>query len=137
MLYLFIKQYYKSILIALIILWLSLTGGKSLIPGRMMSIPYIDKIGHFGMYTFFSAVLLLDSCRWKESRKIRYIILLIPVFFGILIEGLQMTVTTSRSAEVGDMIANTAGVAAGVVAAHIVLKIFGSFRSSSSREDDS
>ncbi len=130
MIYLFIKQYYKSFIIGLVILWLSLSGSKSLIPGKMMAIPYIDKIGHFVMYTFFSAVLLLDSCNWKESRRFRYTILLIPFFFGVLMEVLQMTVTTSRRAEVGDMVANVAGVAAGVVAAHVILMLLVRFRSS-------
>jgi len=125
MIYLFIKQYYKSIIIGLLILWLSLSGSKSLVPGRMLSIPYIDKMGHFAMYAFFSAVLLLDSCRWREKRRFRYIILLIPVFFGALMEIMQMTLTTTRKAETIDLIANMGGVATGIVVAHIALKILG------------
>lgn len=125
MIYLFIKQYYKSIIIGLLILWLSLSGSKSLVPGRMLSIPYIDKMGHFAMYAFFSGVLLLDSCRWRENRHFRYIILLIPVFFGALMEIMQMTLTTSRKAETVDLLANMGGVATGIVVAHIALKILG------------
>ncbi|MDD3736450.1 MAG: VanZ family protein [Bacteroidales bacterium] len=124
MIYLFIKQYYKSIIIGLLILWLSLSGSKSLVPGRMLSIPYIDKMGHFAMYAFFSAVLLLDSCRWRGNSRFRYIILLIPVFFGALMEIMQMTLTTTRKAETIDLIANMGGVATGIVVAHIALKIF-------------
>ena len=90
MLYLFIKQYYKSIIIGLLILWLSLSGSKTLIPGRMLNIPYLDKMGHFAMYGFFSAVLLLDSCRWQTERRFNYLILLIPVLFGAVMEIMQM-----------------------------------------------
>jgi VanZ family protein len=130
MIYLFIKQYYRSIIIGFIILWLSLSGSKSLIPGRMLSIPYVDKIGHFAMYSFFSTVLLLDSCRWHSTRHLRYIILLIPLFFGALMEILQMTLTTTRKAEMLDMMANITGVASGIVLAHIALNILKRFRSS-------
>ena len=123
MIYLFIKQYYKSIIIGLLILWLSLSGSKTLIPGKMLNIPYIDKMGHFAMYAFFSAVLLLDSCRWRTSSHFRYVILLIPLFFGALMEIMQMTLTTSRKAETIDLAANIGGVTAGIVIAHIALKI--------------
>ena len=130
MIYLFVKQYYKSIIIGLLILWLSLSGSKSMVPGRMLNIPYIDKMGHFAMYAFFSAVLLLDSCRWRTSRHFRYVILLIPLLFGALMEIMQMTLTTSRKAESLDLAANIGGVTAGILLAHIALKILERFRSS-------
>lgn len=129
MLYLFIKQYYKSIIVGLLILWLSLSGSKSLVPGRMLNIPYIDKMGHFAMYGFFSAMLLLDSCRWQTKSKFNYIILLIPVFFGALMEIMQMTFTTTRKAETIDLLANIGGVTAGIVLAHIVRNLLERFRS--------
>lgn len=128
-LYLFIKQYYKSILVGLLILWLSLSGSRSLVPGRMLNIPYIDKMGHFAMYGFFSAMLLLDSCRWQTRLRFNYIILLIPVLFGALVEIMQMTLTKSRRAEILDLIANIGGVLAGVVLAHIVKQVLEKFRS--------
>lgn len=130
MIYLFIKQYYKSIIIGILILWLSLSGSKSLIPGKMLGIPYIDKMGHFAMYSFFSGVLLLDSCRWRTSRHFRYAVLLFPLLFGALMEILQMTLTTSRKAETLDLVANITGVSAGILLAHITLKILEGFRSS-------
>lgn len=123
MIYLFIKQYYRSIIIGLLILWLSLSGSKTLVPGRMLNIPYIDKMGHFAMYAFFSAVLLLDSAGWRTTSHFRYTILLIPLFFGALMEIMQMTLTTSRKAETIDLIANIGGVTAGIVLAHIALKV--------------
>lgn len=129
MLYLFIKQYYKSIIVGLLIVWLSLSGSKSLVPGRMLSIPYIDKMGHFAMYGFFSAILLLDSCKWQSKLRFNYVILLIPILFGVLMEIMQMTLTSSRKAEMLDLIANIGGVAGGVVLAHIVKKVIEKFSS--------
>lgn len=127
MIYLFIKQYYRSIIIGLLILWLSLSGSKTMVPGRMLNIPYIDKMGHFAMYAFFSAVLLLDSSRWRSIRHFKYIILLIPLFFGALMELMQMTLTTSRKAEIIDLLANIGGVTAGILVAHIAQKILKKF----------
>lgn len=129
MLYLFIKQYYKSIIIGLLILWLSLSGSKSLVPGRMLNIPYIDKMGHFAMYAFFSAMLLMDSCWWQTERRFNYLILLIPILFGALMEIMQMTLTTSRQAETLDLVANISGVTAGILLAHIAKKVIERFRS--------
>jgi VanZ family protein len=128
MAYLFLKQYYKSILIGLLILWLSLTGSSIPVPGRMLDIPYLDKLGHFGMYAFFSAMLLLDSCRWKADGKFHYLILLIPLFFGALMEILQMTLTETRKAEEIDLLANIGGIAAGVIAASIAKKLLAKIR---------
>jgi VanZ family protein len=129
MVYLFIKQYYKSIIIGILILWLSLSGSKSLVPGRMLSIPYVDKIGHFAMYAFFSAILLLDSCHWHNGRKFHYVILLIPFFFGALMEVMQMTLTTSRKAELADLLADIGGILAGILLARISLNLLERLRS--------
>ncbi len=125
---LFLKQYYKSILIGLLILWLSLTGSQIPVPGRLLDIPYLDKLGHVGMYTVFSAVLLLDSCSWQVDRGFRYLILLIPLIFGALMEVLQMTLTVTRKAEEVDLLANIIGISAGVLLAVIVRKIIVKFR---------
>jgi VanZ family protein len=119
MLYRIIKQYYKSIIIALLIIWLSLSGSKTMVPGRMLDIPYIDKMGHFAMYAFFSAVLLLDSCRWQLNRSFIYPLMLIPLLFGAMMEIMQMTLTTSRRAETFDLLANIGGVLAGLLLAYL------------------
>jgi len=129
MVYLFIKQYYKSIIIGILIVWLSLSGSKSLVPGRMLNIPYVDKMGHFAMYAFFSATLLLDSCRWQTIRKFHYLILLIPFLFGALMEVMQMTLTTSRKAEVADLIADIGGIMAGILLAHVIMNVMKRLRS--------
>jgi VanZ family protein len=129
MIWLFLKQYYKSILIGLLILWLSLTGSSTMVPGRILNIPYIDKLGHLSMYALFSAVLLLDSCHWKTSRGFSYAVLLIPLGFGALMEILQMTLTQARKAEIADLAANIGGVTAGIIAAHIAIKLLDKIKS--------
>ena len=128
MIYLFLKQYYKSILIGLLILWLSLTGSNIPVPGRLLDIPYLDKLGHLGMYTVFSAVLLLDSCHWRADQNFHYLILLFPLIFGALMEILQMTLTVSRKAEELDLVANIVGISAGIVTAYIIKKLLVKFK---------
>jgi len=128
MLYLIIKQYYKSIIIGLLITWLSLSGSKTMVPGRMLDIPYIDKMGHFAMYAFFSAVLLLDSCRWQLNHRFIYPLLFIPLLFGALMEIMQMTLTTSRRAETVDLIANIGGVLSGILLASLTRKVLARLR---------
>jgi len=100
-----------------------------MIPGRMLEIPYVDKIGHFCMYAFFSAVLLLDSCKWQYDGRFNYLILLIPVIFGALMEIMQMALTTSRRAEALDLAADIAGIAAGIVLALFSKRVLRAIRS--------
>jgi len=94
----------------------------------MLDIPYLDKLGHFGMYAFFSAILLLDSCHWEIEGKFHYLILLFPLFFGALMEILQMTLTTTRKAEEVDLLANIGGIAAGVLLASVAKKLLAKIR---------
>lgn len=128
MLYLIIKQYYKSIIIGLLITWLSLSGSKTMIPGRMLDIPYMDKMGHFAMYALFSAILLLDSCRWQLNHSFNYPLLLIPRLFGAIMEIMQMTLTTSRKAETVDLLANIGGILSGLLLAYLTRRVLARFR---------
>ncbi len=125
---LFIKRYYRSVLIGILILWLSLSGGQSLVSGDFLNIPYVDKIGHFTMYALFSAMLLLDSCLWQSGRSVRYVVLVIPVTFGALMEVFQYFLTTSRKAEALDLLADILGIGAGVAGALAVRQILKKFR---------
>jgi len=125
---LFIKRYYRSVLIGILILWLSLSGGQSLVPGDFLRIPYVDKIGHFIMYALFSGMLLLDSCLWQSGRSVRYVVLVIPVTFGALMEVFQYLLTSSRRAEALDLVADILGIGAGIAGALAVRQILKKIR---------
>lgn len=125
---LFFKRYYRSIIIGILILWLSLSGGKSLVPGDFLTIPYVDKIGHFIMYALFSGMLLLDSCLWQSGRSVRYAVLVFPVAFGALMEVFQYLLTSSRQAEALDLLADILGIGAGVLGALVVRQILKKIR---------
>lgn len=108
----FIKKYYLSILVSLIIVWLSLTDSDSISPSMIFRIPNSDKVAHLLAYGGFAFVLLFDSCNHKINGRIRYPILFIPVVFGLLLEVLQYLVTRTRQADVLDFAADVGGVVA-------------------------
>ena len=85
-----------------------------------LDIPFADKITHFVFYFVF---VVLGSMFVRERGKGRvslnratWWVLFIAVGYGIIIEGLQYTLTRDRMMELWDMISNTLGALAGMVA---------------------
>lgn len=82
-------------------------------------IPYADKITHFGFYFIFVVLAaLVFRERTQGNMPLKKVLVWAPlaaIFYGILIEGLQHTVTEDRMAEWGDVLANTIGAFAGVI----------------------
>ncbi|MFC4739282.1 VanZ family protein [Flavobacterium ponti] len=67
-----------------------------------------DKIVHFSFY-FIMTSLLLKSI--KNKRKYKYLIVIVlPFFYGIIIEVLQDSFTQSRKGDFYDVLANSAGI---------------------------
>ena len=66
-----------------------------------------DKWTHFVMYGVFSFVVCLEckSISWKT--------ILLPILMGIMVELAQNYLTTCRSGELADGVANTIGVVLG------------------------
>ncbi|MGW9685276.1 VanZ family protein [Flagellimonas sp. 2504JD1-5] len=83
-----------------------------------LNIPYADKVTHFTFYMIFALLgCLFLRERTKGSMKLGKAAILIgfvAVFYGMLIEVLQYTLTTDRMAEFGDVLANTLGAIVGV-----------------------
>jgi len=85
----------------------------------MFNIPYGDKIVHFTFY-FVAAVLgSLFFVETKEERTTRNkylkILAISLIFFGMLIEVIQETMTINRSGDVFDALANSTGVILGII----------------------
>ena len=94
-------------------------GGLGLDTGTL-DIPFADKITHFVFYFVF---VVLGSMFVRERSKGRisldrttWWILFFAVGYGIIIEGLQYTLTRDRMMELWDMISNSLGAVAGIVA---------------------
>ena len=71
-----------------------------------------DKIFHAFTYMILSLLWYYSFCySFKKSRKRALIYaMIISIVFGIIIEILQGTVTSYRSSDVNDVLANTIGV---------------------------
>ena len=91
-----------------------------------ISIPNIDKIVHFCFHFGFTISWILFFKKELKGKapddyKAYFISFIFSVFFGITIEVLQSVLTTTRAADVIDILANTIGALAGVFTA-IALK---------------
>ncbi len=67
-----------------------------------------DKIVHFSFY-FIMTSLLLRSIK-KKSKYKYLIVIVLPFFYGIIIEVLQHSFTQSRKGDFYDVLANSAGI---------------------------
>jgi VanZ family protein len=109
-----IKNNIFSILVSLVILYLSLANVKTFEQIGFFDIPYLDKFTHFGLYFFFMAVIILEHKNSFSNTRQIIIVALIPVFFGGIMEVMQTGFTTTRKADVLDIMFNTAGTATAV-----------------------
>ena len=98
-----------SIIVALIIAYLSLAGSQSFDEVPLFEIPFLDKLVHFGMYFFFMSVMIFEKRKIIKNTSHLLLLSLIPVSYGLLMEILQMTITETRSGDAFDFLSNTAG----------------------------
>ena len=108
-------KYWKSILMTLVILFLSFAKLPSL--GYFPQVIPWDKITHFSMYFILTVILLSDFHNKNEPTTKQWTFLLIcvayPLVLGMITELFQSLFFFPRSAEWLDWLSNTAGVLAG------------------------
>lgn len=100
------KILFIAVSITLIIAFLSLIK----LNGTSVKINHIDKLEHAIAYAFLALGWLLYFKESFSNKKLKYIIALGCVFYGIVIEVLQTTLTTYRTASLLDILANMFGV---------------------------
>ena len=105
-----VKKNILSILVALIIMYLSLTSSDTFNKVKFVNIPFLDKIIHFGMYFVLMSVILFENRKKLKSPGKLFLISLIPFFYGVLMEILQFSLTISRSGSLYDVIFNSTGI---------------------------
>lgn len=105
-----VKRNIFSILVALIIMYLSLANSDTFEEISFFNTPFVDKIVHFGMYFGLMSVIIFEYRKTLKSTGSLFLIALIPFFYGILMEILQSTLTTSRFASFYDVLFNSAGI---------------------------
>ncbi len=105
-----IKNNKFSILIAVIITFLSFSKASSFQEINFIDIPYLDKLVHFGLYFLLMMVIILEHRKSFQNTRILILISLIPIIFGAFIELGQSGLTVSREADILDVLSNSAGV---------------------------
>ena len=108
--------FWKPIFIACIISYGSITPNNNLNILPIFNFKNFDKILHFIFYLSLSITFL--SSLGKESKfkvfDIKIITFVFVVSYGILMEIVQFYLTTTRSAEFFDIIANSSGCILGI-----------------------
>lgn len=106
-----IKRYPITILTIGTILYLSLFKPPS--APELERIPHIDKIVHFGMYAWFTAVVFFETVRKNKGKKFGLPLYLASVLLPVALSGgielLQQYATTYRSGDIMDFAANASG----------------------------
>ena len=118
----FIKTYPFSTLIVVVIIFLSLFNPPHT---QLDKVDNIDKIAHFCMYGGLELVIWIEYLRkGKPEPGILTILvmLFIPVILGAALELAQSALTDYRSCEWADVIADSAGALAGVLAGWLLNK---------------
>lgn len=104
----------KLLYLIVALLWTFLVSILSLITisrdiGSSLKIPNKDKIVHFVFYFVFVVLWYRYLATTDYTKKVRVIILLSAIGYGILIEICQGMFTVSRTADVFDVVANSFG----------------------------
>jgi VanZ family protein len=101
-----------TLLTAVVIIYLSLSGSQTFGSGSFINIPYIDKIGHFGFYFLLMAVIILEhKSSFRDTRHL-LLVSLLPLAFGICMEFMQILLTSDRKGEFLDALSDCAGIMA-------------------------
>ena len=110
------RTLFRYMSLPLLVGFLIFTGTCLIGPGSVPDMPKgfpWDKVAHFGLFFLLSAVSLYDYDKLHNGSpsRIRWIFwgVILPVLYGGLIELLQLYIFTTRSAEMGDLIADVAG----------------------------
>ena len=120
-----LKNYKYSLIIAIIICYLSLKNSSSFDKFNVFHFPHMDKIVHLCMYFGFMSVLIFETFIIAKKRYSLFVLALIPFFCGITIEVLQGLLTTTRSASFSDAIFNTLGILISVYLWLIIRLVYG------------
>jgi VanZ family protein len=105
-----LKKNILSILVSLIIMYLSLAPSQTFENIPLSKIPQFDKVVHFLMYFGLTFSIIYENRKTLKRTKDFFLISLIPLFYGILMEILQGVLTVTRSASFFDAVFDEAGI---------------------------
>lgn len=117
-----INKYKYTLLLSLIILYLSLKDANELNKVQFLDIPNFDKFVHFCMYFALMSVAIFETRKSPGRSPSLLLLALYPFLFGVIMEILQKTITTTRSASIFDVIFNTIGILISVLIWILILR---------------
>jgi len=83
-----------------------------------VEIPYLDKVFHFLAYIVLTVLWSKYASLKSANTKANGILIIVALFiaiYGIIIEVLQIELTTTRMLEISDIVANLLGIAFGIL----------------------
>lgn len=105
-----IKKNIFSILVTLLIIYLSFARPETLNRVNFVSINHLDKIVHAIMYFSLMAALLYENRFVLKKPSNLFLLAIIPFGLGSLIELLQSWLTVTRQGDIKDVIFNLLGI---------------------------
>jgi len=123
----FLRQYWKSIVVILIIFYLSLAPASEF--KGIPAFPHEDKLIHFLMYFGLAAALFWEYASKHgfevvNKKKTFLLIFGLPAMWGGSMEICQLLFTTTRSAEWLDELADAVGACAGYFIGRWLLTLY-------------
>jgi len=113
-----IKSFWFSWAWMLLVLILCLISGNSFPKTNLSFIPHFDKIVHFGFYLVLSYLITNSLLIYRQTNKLKAItavyLLILCASYGLSIEIMQGWLKNGRSSDMYDMVANLAGIVAGL-----------------------
>ena len=85
----------------------------------LLKIPYVDKQAHIGLFFIF-CLLLFVPCRIVKLNPL-FFAPLISLILAAVLEGMQQYISSSRSSNFFDFLANAAGIAVAMLFFHFLI----------------
>ena len=105
-----VKKNIFTILLALIVMYLSMANAHTFDKVSLINIPDFDKVVHFGMYFGLMSVLIIENRKSIKTTGHLFLTGLIPLFYGILLEIMQSTLTSTRTGSFYDALFDGVGI---------------------------
>jgi VanZ family protein len=96
-------------------MYLSLASSHTFDKIPLINIPNFDKFVHFAMFFGLMSVIIFENRRKIKSPSYLFMTGLIPLFYGVLMEILQSTLTTTRTGSFYDAVADATGILASIL----------------------
>jgi VanZ family protein len=119
-----IKRYKYTLALSLVILYLSLKNANDLNKVQFLNIPHFDKFAHTCMYFALMSAVIFETWRSAIKTSQMLILAIFPFLYGIIMEILQATLTTTRTGSPYDVIFNTVGILISIFGWKIIQRVY-------------